>query len=312
MRLHALLDDRQPVDHVPERTMYGAERVLRARDFVLRESTAGASPPPSLLALMSSICTSRSASPRSIASRWPRREIGGVELLHQRGDTVFKMADGNIVAARQLDLLDLVAERAHQRFQLWRHRAAALRALGEGIGQRVDAMFEMLQSVAAAGGEGDVLDVLRQPLYLGGEMTDHFVGGDVAADVAQRVDGVLELLHCRRVLLGDDQIDLVREAVDRVVEADQVFRRRKTAQGVAHFGEAVLDAGKGVAVDTGLPALGDALGQPRDLPFDGVDRVPRHGFGERVGDLAEFAAQGVDRFLNSRFAQRLDLARNGA
>ena len=185
--------------------------------------------------------------------------------------------------------------------------AAVLRALGERIRQRVDALFQMRQRVAAAGGERDVFDVLRQPLHLGGELVDHLVGGDMRADVAQRGDGVFELLHRRRVLLGDDQVDLVREAVDRVVEADQVFRRRQMLQRVAHFGEAVLDAGQRVAVDAGLPSLGDALGQPRDLPLDGVDRAPRHRLGERVGDLAELVAQRVDRFLDARRAQRLDL-----
>ena len=84
----------------------------------------------------------------------------------------------------------------------------------------------------------------------------------MARHVAQRGDGVLELLQRRRVLLRDDQIDLVRQRGHRVVEADQVFRRRQPAQRVAHFGEPVLDAGKRAAVDAGLAAFGDALGQP--------------------------------------------------
>ncbi len=111
----------------------------------------------------------------------------------------------------------------------------------------------------------------------------------------------------RRIFLRDDQIDLVRELGHRLVEADQVFRRRQSAQRVAHFGEPVLDAGQRAAVDAGLAAFGDALGQALDLLLDGVDGVARHRIGERAADLAEFGAQGIDRFLDARLAQRLDL-----
>ena len=93
------------------------------------------------------------------------------------------------------------------------------------------------------------------------------------------------------IFLRDDQIDLVGETRHRVVEADQVFRRRQAAQRVAHFGEAVFDAGERAAIDAGLAAFGDALGQALDLPFDGVDGLARHRLGERAADLAEFGAQ---------------------
>ena len=41
--------------------------------------------------------------------------------------------------------------------------------------------------------------------------------------------------------------------------------------------------------------------------LDGVDGVTRHRFGQRVRNLAEFCAKGIDGFLDAGFAQRLDL-----
>ena len=111
------------------------------------------------------------------------------------------------------------------------------------------------------------------------------------AHLAQRGDGALELRQRRRILLRDDEIDLVREARDRIVKTDQVFRRRQFAQGVAYFGEPMFDAAKRAGVDAGLAAFGDALVEALNLLFDGVDGAPRHGVVERAADLAEFVAQ---------------------
>src|SRR5665213_2364805 len=127
------------------------------------------------------------------------------------------------------------------------------------------------------------------------------------AHLAQRGDGALKLRHRRRILLRDDEIDLVRETGDRVVEADQAFRRCQFAQGVAYFGESMLDAAERTCVDTGLAAFDDALVKPLDLLFDGIDRAPRHGGAGRAPDPAEFVAQRIDGLLDARFAQRLDL-----
>ena len=54
------------------------------------------------------------------------------------------------------------------------------------------------------------------------------------------------------------------------------------------------------AVDAGLAAFGDALGEPCDLLLDGVDGVARHRVVERAADLAELGAQRIDRFLDAR------------
>ena len=168
-------------------------------------------------------------------------------------------------------------------------------------------MLETVERVAGACGRRDVVDLLGQIVHLGRKPAHGLVGGDVGRHIAQRGDGLLELRKRRRVLLRDDEIDLVRETGHCVVEADQVFRRRQPAQGIAHFGEPMFDAGNRAAVAAGLPAFGDALGKPLDLLLDGVDGAPRHGVVERAADLAKLGAQRIDRFLDARSAQRLDL-----
>ena len=112
----------------------------------------------------------------------------------------------------------------------------------------------------------------------------------------QRGDRGFQLLQCRRILLRHDHIDLVRKARHRLVEADQVFRRRQPAQRVAHFGKSMLNIGERALLDAGnvarLAAFRDALGQPRDLLLDRIDLAPRHGVVERIADLDELARAG--------------------
>ena len=57
-------------------------------------------PPPSLLARISSIWTSRSAEPALDRFQMAEAGIGSVQLLDQLDDAVFEMADRDIVAAR--------------------------------------------------------------------------------------------------------------------------------------------------------------------------------------------------------------------
>ena len=173
-------------------------------------------------------------------------------------------------------------------------------------------MLKTVERVPGRPAVGHVLDLFAEHLHLGGEAAHRLVRGDMRGHVAQRGDGVLELVQRRRVFLRDDEIDLVGEAVDRLVEADQVFRRCQAAQRVAHFGQAVLDARDRPAVDAGLAAFGDALGQALDLLLDGVDGATRHRVVERAADFAKLAAQRVDRFFDARFAQRLDLIGDAA
>ena len=174
-------------------------------------------------------------------------------------------ADSPVAAVRQR-IEDLAVEQ-----KCAMHAAACRQRLAE----RLDALLEMVERVAAAA-LAEILDLLAERLHLRRELADRVVRGDVGRHVAQRGDRVLELLQRSRILLRDDQVDLVREAGDGVVEPDQAFRRRQPAQRVAHLGEPVLETGDGVMVGAGLAAFGDALGQALDLLFDRIDGAARH------------------------------------
>ena len=152
-----------------------------------------------------------------------------------------------------------------------------------------------------------VFDLLAQRLHLGGQSLNRLVGGDMVGHLAQRDDGPLELGNRRWVVLGDDEIDLVREVGDRVGISDQVFRRHQPLHRVANFGKAALDTAERGSVDAGLAAFGDAPVEALDLLFDSLEGAARHSVTERTADLAEFLAQGVDRLFDAGFAQRLDL-----
>ena len=294
-----------------ERAVHRFQHILRAGEVLLERIDAGElsarSASDCLLARMSSMWTSRSARPRSMRLEMAEPRIGSVEPFDQLDDAIFEMVERDVVAARLLDLLDLVGQRLHQRFQPRRHRSAVLRALGERAAQRGDPVLEAVERVAA-GGRGQVLDLLGQ--HAAPARRARATASLEATCCAMSRNVVIACSSCCSVagiFLRDDQIDLVREAVDRLVEADQIFRRRQPAQRVAHFGQAVLDAGERAAVDAGLAAFGDALGEALDLLLDRVDGVARHRVVERAADLAELAAQRVDRLFDARLAQRLDL-----
>ena len=206
-----------------------------------------------------------------------------------------------------LDLLDLVGERLHQRFQPRRHRGAVLRALGQRVGERGDALFEMVErrrcrrrwamastfSPSACTWAASARTVSLEAMWVA--MSRSVVMAcSSCASVAGSFCATMRSILCAR-------------AGDRVVEADQVFRRHQPAQRVAHFGQAVLDAAERAGVDAGLAAFRDALVEALDLPLDGVDGAARHRVVERAADLAELVAQRVDRLLDAGLAQRLDL-----
>ena len=90
---------------------------------------------------------------------------GGVELLHQGGDTVLEIPEGNVIGARILQSLDLVGQSLDQRFELRRHAAAVLHPRFESIGNVRDTPIENFQGIAVvhctgAGGSG-LIDLLR-------------------------------------------------------------------------------------------------------------------------------------------------------
>ena len=63
-------------------------------------------------------------------------------------------------------------------------------------------------------------------------------------DAAQSADRGFKLLQRGRIFLGDDQVDLLRQRLHRVVETDQVLGGGQAAQCIAHFGKAVLESGE--------------------------------------------------------------------
>ena len=127
--------------------------------------------------------------------------------------------------------------------------------------------FKVLSASLPAPDARMLLDLVASALHLGRQAVPTVsLEATWAGHLAQRGDGAFELRQRRRIFLRDDEIDLVREAGHRLVEADQVFRRRQPAQRVAHFGQPVLDTGQRAAVDAGLAAFRDALVQALDLP----------------------------------------------
>ena len=108
--------------------------------------------------------------------------------------------------------------------------------LGHALGELQQATMWFLQNALgnpdnAGAGATDymhlfglvALDVYKRQLRYFGQRV---VGGDMRDDAAQCADRGLKLLECGRILLGDDQIDLLRERFYRIVEPDQVLGGR--------------------------------------------------------------------------------------
>ena len=135
--------------------------------------------------------------------------------------------------------------------------------------------------------------------------------------MAHRRDRFLELMEHRRLRDGRaaarrELIDLVRQAAHRVLEPDQVLRRRQIAQRVAHLGQPLLQIGQRRRVAAGLPAAADTVGERAHFGFERLHRLARHRILERAADLGEVAAQrgqGVLVGLMQRRDLRVDAAK---
>ena len=111
-------------------------------------------------------------------------------------------------------------------------------------------------------------------------------------DAAQAADRRLELLQRRRVLLGDDQVDLLRQRIHRLVEADQALGGGEPAQRLAHLRKSALKPGQRGRIDARLAAVVDALCKRLDLDLERFHGAARQRFGELAADLREV---GTDR-----------------
>ena len=114
-------------------------------------------------------------------------------------------------------------------------------------------------------------------------------------DAAQGADGGLELLQRRRIVLGDDHVDLLRQRPHRLVETDQAFRGPEVLQRFAHVAQAAFEAGNGAHIDAALAAVLDALRQRLDFDLEQFHRAARQRLGDQARDVGEVATDRRDR-----------------
>ena len=134
-------------------------------------------------------------------------------------------------------------------------------------------------------------------------------------DAAQRADGRLQLLQCRRIFFGDDQVDLLRQCFHRVFETDQILSRRQTAQRVADLLQSALDPGQHTQIDAGCGCAGliEPLCQGLNLGFERLHGAARQRFRELLADFRKVLAEGFDDvFKLARRPQRFDSRRDVA
>jgi hypothetical protein len=116
----------------------------------------------------------------------------------------------------------------------------------------------------------------------------------------------------RRIVLGDDHVDLLRQRPHRFVEADQAFRGLEVLQRFAHIAQAPLEAGNRAHIDAALAAVLDALRQRFDLDLERFHGAARQRFRDQARDVGEIATDRRDRAFEvgrrpKRFDPRRDL-----
>src|SRR5204862_4931239 len=100
--------------------------------------------------------------------------VGGVELLDQLGDTILEMADSRLVAAGELNPLDLVDQSLDDGLDLVRRSLVALVARLERVSERCNAAFERREYAACAAG-GGLIDLSGQRGRLVGQLRQRLV-----------------------------------------------------------------------------------------------------------------------------------------
>jgi hypothetical protein len=120
------------------------------------------------------------------------------------------------------------------------------------------------------------------------------------------------LLHCCRISVGDDQIDLLRERLDGLVVADQIFSRHEIAQGVAYLGKSPFDSAECAAVDAGFAPFRDPLRENLNLHLERFNRVARQRLVQRTADIPEFGSQGSYCFFDARALEGFNLLGDAA
>ena len=157
-----------------------------------------------------------------------------------------------------------------------------------------------------------MLNLIGQGPHLGGKVVNGIIGSDLHRNVAQCFHQVLELMRGRRIPLRSDEIDFLRQNVDRLRVSGVILRRHQSGQRSAHFGKAILDAGQSAALGIGVLSLHDAVGQILNLLLNGFNGALRHCLIERTANFMKFHTEARDLFLHARTPQRFDLVRYSA
>ena len=160
--------------------------------------------------------------------------VGGIEALHQCRDAVFQMRQRRVIGVRQLHPFELLDQPREQLLELVWHRGSRFGRSGQRIGQRFDAVLERGEMLSARRGAGESIHFGGERAHVFGDLGQGLVGRDMGDDAAQGADGGLELLQRRRIVLGDDHVDLLRQCPHRLVETDQAFRGLEVLQRFAH------------------------------------------------------------------------------
>jgi hypothetical protein len=144
--------------------------------------------------------------------------VRSIELLDQLGDTVLELAEGGVIAARELHPLDLVGQSSDDGFELVRHALTALViTCRERISERSDTLFERIED-AVVPRWARPLDLAGQGVHFVGEARQSVIGSDLGDDPSESDDCAFELVQRGGILavLGEG-IDLLRQRMQLAI-----------------------------------------------------------------------------------------------
>ncbi len=150
--------------------------------------------------------------------------IGLVELLDQSDDAILQMRDRGLVAARELKSFQLVGQPLDHGIEGVRVLAVAVAGL-QRVRDRGDPLLDDREYVGA----GDLVDLGGECPYFFSERRQRMIRRDARNHAAQRDDRTFQLFQRGGIVAAAYTVDLLRQMIDRILEADQVFGRRQSA-----------------------------------------------------------------------------------
>src|SRR4249920_3852537 len=120
--------------------------------------------------------------------------VRSIELLDQLGDTVLELAEGGVIAARELHPLDLVDQSGDDGFELVWHALTGLVTCRERISERSDTLFERIED-AVVPRWARPLDLAGQGVHFVGETRQSVIGSDLGDDRSESEDCAFELVE---------------------------------------------------------------------------------------------------------------------